>query len=374
MGAIAIHHTDTSKAPWDGPKNKANLKNGQDFDYYKKAFAWRDPEGDESNKSTYKFIHHEVSADGDIGAANIKGCQSGIGVLNGAMGGANIPDSDRQGVWDHLAAHLKDAKIEPAELKRSLVSNEADLTPFEFDARGREMTCRTFDMDALEIRAGVIDKEKHLAGHGAVYDRWSVDLGGFKELFEQGTFAESIKRDDIRSLQNHDAHYILGRTKAGTLALEEDKKGVKFDVTLPETSYARDLLVSVERRDITGCSIIFFVDPKDERWLVDGEEVDFLDALMAMWDEKKHKVERRVSKAEMADIGPVTFPAYPQTDVKARAVEMMTGLDYSALGTAILKSQRGLPLDEKETKLLARAGEMITRNTKHVEDKTPPVT
>ena len=360
MGAIAIHHTDTSDGPWDGPKNKANLKNGQDFDYYKKAFAWRDPQGDESNKSTYKFIHHEVSAGGDIGAANIKGCQSGIGVLNGAMGGANIPDGDRQGVWDHLAAHLKDAEVEPAELKRSLEN-------FEFDLLGRGMNCRTFDMDALEVRAGITDKEKHLTGHGAVYDKWSVDLGGFRELFEQGTFAESIKRDDICSLQNHEPHYILGRTKANTLTLAEDKKGVKFDVTLPDTSYAHDLLISVERGDINGCSIIFFVDPKDERWFVDGEEVEWLDAMMAMWDENKHKIERRISKAGMADIGPVTFPAYPQTDVKARAVEMITGIDYSALGTAIFKSHRGMSLDAKETKLLAKAGEMIARNTKIIE-------
>jgi hypothetical protein len=231
------------------------------------------------------------------------------------------------------------------------------------DALGRQRTCRIFDVDTLELRAGANEKESHLVGHGAVYDRWSVDLGGFKELFEQGTFSESIKRDDIRSLKNHDPNYILGRSRAGTLTLEEDAKGVKFDVTLPDTTYAQDLRVSVERRDITGCSIIFSVDPKNERWFVDGEEVEFLDALMAMWDEKKHKVERRISKANMYDIGPVTFPAYPQTDVKARAAEMVTGLDFSALGTALVKSQRGLPLDEKETKLLAKAGEMITRKT-----------
>jgi hypothetical protein len=244
--------------------------------------------------------------------------------------------------------------------------------PLAGDVLGREMTCRTFDMDALEVRVGSNDKEKHLTGHGAVYDRWSVDLGGFKELFEQGSFTESIGKDDIRSLQNHDAHYILGRTKAGTLALEEDKRGVKFDVTLPDTSYANDLLVSVERRDITGCSIIFSVDPKDERWFVDGEEVEWLDALMAMWDEKKHKVERRISKASMYDIGPVTFPAYPQTDVKARAIEMMTGLDYGALGDALLKSRLRLPLDEREIKLLASAGEMITRSIKIKEKPAEP--
>jgi hypothetical protein len=222
-----------------------------------------------------------------------------------------------------------------------------------------ERILRYFDLDELEMRAGKGEGERRLSGHGAVYDKLSVDLGGYRELFEQGTFSDSIAKDDIRSLRDHNSSYILGRTKSGTLLLEEDKKGVKFDVSLPDTSYANDLVVSVERKDVTGCSIIFSVE--QERWFVDGEEVEFLDALMAMWDEKKHKVERHVNKGRLYDIGPVTFPAYPQTDVKARAMESIIGLDYSVLGAALFKSERGLPLDEKESKLLAKAGEMIMR-------------
>ena len=41
----------------------------------------------------------------------------GIGVLNGGRGGTTIPDADRQGVWNHLAKHLRDADLTPPELK-----------------------------------------------------------------------------------------------------------------------------------------------------------------------------------------------------------------------------------------------------------------
>jgi uncharacterized protein len=81
------------------------------------AFAWEHSKGDGTNKSDFKFIHHEVGCDGKVGAANLSACSSGIAVLNGGRGGADIPESDRKGVHAHVAAHLKDAAKEVPELK-----------------------------------------------------------------------------------------------------------------------------------------------------------------------------------------------------------------------------------------------------------------
>jgi len=224
----------------------------------------------------------------------------------------------------------------------------------------RQRELRMFELDSLEVRAGGEDEARKIYGHGTVFNKLSEDLGGFRELFEPGAFADSIKHDDIRSLRDHTPSYILGRNKAGTLTLEEDARGVYFEVTPPDTSYARDLMVSIERRDVTGCSIIFSVEgKKGERWFVDGAEVDMLDAFMAMWDGKKHKVERHVNKARLYDIGPVTFPAYPQTEVKARSLMAVIGIDYNALSKALVKAQRGEALDKKEIKLLAGAGDKL---------------
>jgi len=183
---------------------------------------------------------------------------------------------------------------------------ERGLSPFEFDS--------------LEVRAEGEKEAKLIRGHGAVYNKLSVDLGGFREMLLPGAFTDTLKNDDIRSLRDHTPTYILGRNKAGTLTLTEDERGVYYEVNPPDTSYARDLIVSIERRDVTGGSIIFKVDKDGERWFADNKEVEMMDAFMAMWDEKKHKIERHVTKARLFDIGPVTFPAYPQTDVKVRSL------------------------------------------------------
>lgn len=122
MPPIAPHSTATSDAPWDGPANKARIPASAGASELRKAYAWRDPDKDADTKVAYRFIHHEVSDSGNIGAANVQGARMGIGVLNGARGGTTIPAADRQGVYDHLAKHLRDAGVDPAPLKA-----EADL-------------------------------------------------------------------------------------------------------------------------------------------------------------------------------------------------------------------------------------------------------
>lgn len=114
--AVAVHHTPTSDGAWDGPANEARAKSGEDEDYYRNIFAWQDPGGDPGAKASWRFIHHEVSEDGTPGAANLRACSTGIGVLNGGRGGTTIPAADRQGVYEHLAAHLRDAEREVPEL------------------------------------------------------------------------------------------------------------------------------------------------------------------------------------------------------------------------------------------------------------------
>jgi len=117
--AIAGHKTSTSTDPWDSGEMIKRISNDAEARTLKKMYAYVDPDKDEDTKSAYKFPHHNVSTDGTVGSANIKGCQSAIGVLNGAMGGADIPDSDVSGVYKHVAGHLEDADLEPAELDKT---------------------------------------------------------------------------------------------------------------------------------------------------------------------------------------------------------------------------------------------------------------
>lgn len=127
--AIASHSTETSDAAWDGPQMWKNCMT--DAAALKGACAWTDPDGDPETKAAYRFIHHFVDGEGKVGAASTKACSTGIGVLNGGRGGTTIPDDDRKGVYNHLAKHMRDAGMEPPELKA-----DADVLKKSTDLEG----------------------------------------------------------------------------------------------------------------------------------------------------------------------------------------------------------------------------------------------
>lgn len=162
---------------------------------------------------------------------------------------------------------------------------------------------RTIPLDrlgALELRAAE-GETRTLAGHAAVFDIWT-ELWGMEERVRPGAFMRSVKEDDIRGLFNHNPDHVLGRNRAKTLTLREDKIGLAFEIQLPNTQLARDLAVSIERGDITGCSFGFITRK-------------------AEWEDEEGKPPRRsILDAQLFDVGPVTYPAYADTDVEARSL------------------------------------------------------
>jgi len=131
---IPPHKTPVNWEPWDGRAAIRKLKS-DDQSAYEDAFAYLTYGEDPESKSSYKFIHHEVARNGSVGDANVTACQAGIGSLNGARGGTTIPTADKEGVWAHLAKHLKDGGFEPPELKDAApVANAADAAAAEVQA------------------------------------------------------------------------------------------------------------------------------------------------------------------------------------------------------------------------------------------------
>jgi Caudovirus prohead serine protease len=63
----------------------------------------------------------------------------------------------------------------------------------------------------------------------------------------------------VRALVNHATAKVIGRTKAGTLTLRKDARGLRVAIDPPNTSVARDVIESIQRRDITGMSFGFSV-------------------------------------------------------------------------------------------------------------------
>lgn len=168
---------------------------------------------------------------------------------------------------------------------------------------------------ALELRVEQRDGKPTIVGHAAVFNALSEDLGGFREKIAPGAFSETITTDDIRGLFNHDPNAVLGRNRSGTLRLVEDGHGLAFEIQPPATRTAQDVVSLIERGDISGNSFSF-------QTLEDG------------WEFKDGDDIRTLKKVRLFDVGPVTFPAYPQTDVAMRSLE---GIRLSRLASALPK-------------------------------------
>ncbi|HLO41020.1 MAG TPA: HK97 family phage prohead protease [Phycisphaerales bacterium] len=148
-----------------------------------------------------------------------------------------------------------------------------------------------------------------LSGHAAVYNQRSEWLGWFFEEIAPGTFARAIRGDDdVRFLIDHDAGRVLGRNKSGTLRLSDDSVGLAFSLDVPDTQEARDLVTLVERGDITQMSFGFYT--LTDEWREEKRE-----------DKSTYYV-RTLKEVELFDVSAVAFPAYPQTDIAKRRLEL----------------------------------------------------
>jgi len=132
-------------------------------------------------------------------------------------------------------------------------------------------------------------------------------------------------------LFNHDSNYVLARTKNKTLTLEEDDKGLFFNAKLPDTSYARDLVANIKAKNITQNSFGF-------------------KTVLDKWN--KDMTKRELVEVRLFDVGPVTFPAYPQTSVTARSILEMYDISFDTLARILVKSERGFDLNKDETTLI----------------------
>lgn len=149
------------------------------------------------------------------------------------------------------------------------------------------------------------DEPLKLRGYAIVYNALSEPLYGdlFRERIKSGAFTKSLAQDDQVCLWGHDTRYVLGRKSAGTLILREDEKGLYFEAELPNTTWARDLKESVNRGDIKQMSFGFKV--VRDNWIDDKATI------------KEYKMPiREVEEITLHEISLVTFPAYPQTNVR----------------------------------------------------------
>ncbi len=148
-------------------------------------------------------------------------------------------------------------------------------------------------------------------------DNQPKTIEGYFILFNQETelfpgYFEEVAQEaleglngDVRALVNHNSNRVLGRTKAGTLALKVDKKGLYGVITINEKdSEAVNLYERVKRRDVDQCSFGFNI--------LDQEKTS----------DSQGAIRVRITKIELFEVSIVTFPAYEATEVLARSQTM----------------------------------------------------
>lgn len=161
---------------------------------------------------------------------------------------------------------------------------------------------RGLPQSTMEIRVED-DGKRTLTGYAVKWEMKSHPLGydEFREQFKRGAFAESLANDDQRALWSHDMSRVLGRTGNGTLRLFEDEVGLRFELDLPNTTLGNDTYETIKRGDVDGVSFGFI--PRKQEWDETNED----------------SIIRTITDAELLEISPVAWPAYPDSGVAARS-------------------------------------------------------
>lgn len=164
------------------------------------------------------------------------------------------------------------------------------------DRQQRQVRCT-----AQQFQTRASDNDLYIEGYFAVFNSEYPLWEGASEVIKPGAFDNSIS-GDVRALINHDTSLVLGRTKAGTLTLKQDARGLWGSVRINRDDVdAMNLYARVQRGDVDQCSFGFeikretFVDNGDGTYRWEIEEVD-----------------------PLYEVSVCTFPAYTETSVSAR--------------------------------------------------------
>lgn len=198
---------------------------------------------------------------------------------------------------------------------------------------------------ALELRAAEQqDQQPVIAGYPAVFNQMSDLLfGSFRERIAPGCFTETIQMDDIRALFNHNSDKLLARRspRHESLMLREDETGLYMAFNPPAVSYAADLTELVRVGLVNQGSFQFEV-------------------LEDTWDEVDSELVRTLVKCKLYDVSPVTFPAYPSTNVKVRAAIEAAGIPADPIERALIHQLRNIPVRTEDRAAVRAALEVLS--------------
>ena len=202
---------------------------------------------------------------------------------------------------------------------------------------------RVSDVD-FEVRA---DGDKMtFSGYAAVFNSDSQPLP-FTERIAPGAFKRSLQaRNDVKLLWNHDSGEVLGSTRAGTMRLFEDSKGLRVEADLAPTTRGKDLSILMQRGDINKMSFGFNV--QSDSWSPDGSV-------------------RTLESVRLIEVSIVTFPAYEASVAQVRSVDQV---EVEKLSDALLALETEDSLTPDQADLLQNVIKQMTKGEKAEEPVT----
>lgn len=150
----------------------------------------------------------------------------------------------------------------------------------------------------------------------------------FVEVIAEGAFTESLKIRNVVGLWSHDTSKVLGNTKSGTLRINNMQSELSFELDIPDTTAGEDAWKSIKRGDVDGLS--FGMKVTKDKWSSEDRE-----------GTKIYK--RTILEAELYEISPVAFPAYPSNEVTARSLQEFKEQE--------LQAAKQVDLEERKRKL-----------------------
>lgn len=195
-------------------------------------------------------------------------------------------------------------------------------------------------------------------GYAAVFNSRSQNLGGFTEFVAPGAFTRSLKaRNDVKLLWNHDSGQVLGSTRAGSMTLTEDAKGLKVIAKLPNTQLGRDTAELLRTGLVDSMSFGFNVIK--DKWNTAGDE-------------------RTLESVRLFEVSVVAFPAYEATAGTAtvRSLDKLATraeVDAAALEMALTKLEAGEDLDSDSRNLLTSVIDKLSPSAEFQPEVDPSV-
>ena len=164
----------------------------------------------------------------------------------------------------------------------------------------------------IEIRSFNVEfrndaENRHIEGYASVFNKRSLDLGGFTEVISMGAFDEVIQNSDVKAYLDHNPQRgILARSRngQGSLSLTVDNEGLRYSFDAPHTSLGDEVIEGLVRGDYSQSSFAFTV--AEESWTKEDN---------GSWLRTIIKVDR------LYDVSIVADPAYPDTSVAMRSLE-----------------------------------------------------